>query len=296
MSATEAWTVGRLLSWTTDFLKKSGSTSPRLDAEVLLSEAKNCERIELYTAFAEEPTEEVRTAFRELVRRRAEGTPVAYLVGHKEFYSLPFDVNPDVLIPRPETEHLVVEALDRAKQLRASDPSRLLRVVDVGTGSGIIAICLAKHLANCQVVGLDCSQAALEVARRNAEKHAVDGLIQWVQSDLLKAVVDQPPFDLVLSNPPYISEAEFAKLPRSIREQEPKQALLGGPVGNEIIARLLVDAAQLTVPSGYLIFELSPMLAGSLEALIDHGVWGPQHVTKDFANLSRVVTLQRLSS
>ena len=118
MNATDTWTIGRLLTWTTEFLKKNGSSSPRLDCEVLLAHARQCQRIELYTAFAEDPGEEVRAAFREMVRRRAEGTPVAYLVGYKEFYSERFEVNPDVLIPRPETEHLIVEALDRARQIQ----------------------------------------------------------------------------------------------------------------------------------------------------------------------------------
>ncbi len=124
MSTAEAWTIGRLLTWTAEYLKKYGSTSPRLDAEVLLAEARGCSRIELYTAFAEEPSEEVRASFKEMVRRRAEGSPVAYLVGRKEFYSLAFEINPDVLIPRPETEHLVAEAVDRAKQLTGQAPSQ----------------------------------------------------------------------------------------------------------------------------------------------------------------------------
>ncbi len=124
MSTAEAWTIGRLLTWTAEYLKKYGSTSPRLDAEVLLAEARGCTRIDLYTAFAEEPSEQVRTSFKEMVRRRAEGTPVAYLVGRKEFYSLPFEINPDVLIPRPETEHLVAEAVDRAKQLTGQAPNQ----------------------------------------------------------------------------------------------------------------------------------------------------------------------------
>ncbi|MEE9603293.1 MAG: HemK/PrmC family methyltransferase, partial [Thermoguttaceae bacterium] len=190
----EVWTVGRLLSWTADYLKGTGSDTSRLDAEVLLAESLGCRRIELYTSFHNEPDESVRTAFRELVRRRAAGTPVAYLVGHREFYSLDFRVTPDVLIPRPETELLVVTLLDLAKQrdsvnLQASgNPKASVnppRIADVGTGSGIIAVCAAKHLPDARVTALDVSQPALEVARGNAIDHGVADSIEWVHSDLL---------------------------------------------------------------------------------------------------------------
>lgn len=138
----DPWTVLRLLEWTTAYFKKRGFDSPRLDAEVLLAEARGCSRIELYTAFNSEPDDAVREAYRELVRRRGEGQPVAYLVGHKEFYSIEMRVSEAVLIPRPETEHLVIEVLDRIKDLRAkrSNDGAKFRIVDVGTGSGAIAV------------------------------------------------------------------------------------------------------------------------------------------------------------
>ncbi len=212
MSTTETWTIGKLLTWTTDYLKKGGSASPRLDAEVLLAHACGRQRIELYTAFDhQEPTEESRIAFRELVRRRNEGTPVAYLVGYKEFYSMQFEVNPDVLIPRPETEHLVVAALDRAKELG----SKTLRFVDVGTGSGAIAVSVAKQLKNCHMTAVDQSPAALAVARRNAEKHQLgEDRITFLESDLLAAIPADETFDLVLSNPPYVSNPSLSNCRR----------------------------------------------------------------------------------
>ncbi len=294
MSTAEAWTVGRLLTWTTEYLKKNGSTSPRLDAEVLLANARNCERIELYTAFAEEPSEEVRTAFREMVRRRAEGTPVAYLVGHKEFYSMAFEVNQDVLIPRPETEHLVVEALDRAKQLHKREPDRALRIVDVGTGSGIIAVSLAKHLPNCKILATDSSPAALVVAQRNADRHRVLELLEFVQSDLLIDVAEQARFDLILSNPPYISQDEYEKLARCVRDHEPRGALVSGPKGTEIIERLITQATDRILPGGFLIVEISPMIAVAVESLVDRRDWAAPQFIKDLAGLTRVMTAQRL--
>ena len=236
MSTTDTWTVGRLLTWTTEFLKKNGAQSPRLDAEVLLAHARECKRIELYTAFEQEPSDEQRTAFREMVKRRAEGTPVAYLVGYKEFYSATFEVNPDVLIPRPETEHLVVEALDRAKQFSTPE----LHIADVGTGSGIIAVTLAKQLPQSRVTAIDISPAALDIARRNAERHGIaDSQLRLEQGDLLSGCEPVPQFELILSNPPYVSESEYASLEKSVREFEPKQALVAGPQGSELIIKLM---------------------------------------------------------
>ncbi len=289
MSTTETWTIGKLLTWTTDYLKKGGSTSPRLDAEVLLAHACGCQRIELYTTFDQEPAEQAKVAFRELVRRRNEGTPVAYLVGYKEFYSMQFEVNPDVLIPRPETEHLVVAALDRAKEL-GSQP---LNIVDVGTGSGAIAVTIAKHLKNCHMTAIDKSPTALAVARRNAEKHQLgEDRITFLESDLLAALPADAKFDLVLSNPPYVSQAEFEQLPSTVRKFEPHMALVSGPDGSEVITRLLVEAQAKLNPRGYCIFEFSPMLNQRLAAFVGTG-WDPPLVTKDLAGLARIVTLRK---
>jgi len=170
MSQPEVWTVGRLLGWTIDYLKRHRSDSPRLDAEVLLAEALGCQRIALYTAYDSVPPDDARTAFRDLVRRRAEGMPVAYLVGRREFYSLTFRVTRDVLIPRPETEFLVIALLDLARQRPAGQP---VTICDVGTGSGIVAVCAAKHLPHSRVTATDKSPAALAVARENAATHGV---------------------------------------------------------------------------------------------------------------------------
>src|SRR6478609_7342153 len=157
----EPWTIGRLLSWTVEYLGKHGADNPRLDSEVLLAEARGCKRIDLYTAYGEPATDEIRTAFRELVRRRAEGTPVAYLVGRREFYSLDFQMNPDVLIPRPETELLVVALLDQVKKHPACET--IVQIADVGTGSGILAVCAAKYVSNAHITAIDISPAALAV-------------------------------------------------------------------------------------------------------------------------------------
>src|SRR5262245_51925937 len=170
----ESWTVLRLLTWTTDYLKSHGSESPRLDAEVLLAHARGCERIMLYAAFDEVVSEDIRTRFRESVKKRAEGTPVAYLVGKREFYSLSFLVTPDVLIPRPETEFVVVAALDALKAANSE-----MYVADVGTGSGCIAVSIAKHAPQSRVTAIDISPAALNIAEENAAAHRVADRIEF---------------------------------------------------------------------------------------------------------------------
>ncbi len=291
MTETEAWTIGRLLKWTTDFLKQKDSTSPRLDAEVLLATARGCERIELYTAFDEEPPEAIRTKFRELVRRRADGEPVAYLVGHREFYSLSFKITRDVLIPRPETELLVVALLDAAKGLSAGKPS--LSIADVGTGSGIVAVCAAKNLPKCRVTAIDISSKALDVARLNAETHGVGDRVELIESDLFAAVGDRR-FDLIASNPPYISESEMRELRREVSGYEPHLALCGGPTGTEIIQRLVPAAAERLVPGGSLLLEVSPMIEQRIHAIINaHGGFESLRTLKDLAGLARVVVAKR---
>jgi release factor glutamine methyltransferase len=283
----DEWTLGRLLAWTTDYLKQHGSESPRLDAEILLAEARGCQRIELYTAFDEPADEATRERFRELVRRRAEGTPVAYLVGHKEFYSLSFRVTPDVLIPRPETELLVVRLLDLAK--RGGTATAPVKIADVGTGSGIIAVCAARGLSDALVTAIDTSEAALAVARENASRHGVAERIEWFQSDLFAAVPADRRFDFIASNPPYVSSAEFAKLPATARDFEPRQALEAGPRGTAIIERLIPAAAERLNPGGWLLMEISPMIETDVRKLESESALEVHPTIKDLAGLPRVM-------
>jgi release factor glutamine methyltransferase len=286
--STDSWTIGRLLKWTTDFLKQRGAESPRLDAEVLLAHARGCERIQLYTSFEEEASETLRTEFRALVKRRADGAPVAYLVGKREFYSLSFDVTPDVLIPRPETEDLVLELVDRAKELGAKSP---LDIADVGTGSGIIAICAAKQLPSARVVAIDISPQALAVAKRNAARHGVTDRVEFIESDLFTNVPPARRFQLIASNPPYVSEAELAKLAPDVRDHEPRLALAAGATGTDVIERIIPQAAERLLPGGRLMIEISPMIQGSVIALFENsGRFDPPATIKDSAGHTRIVT------
>ncbi len=261
----DPWTVLRLLEWTTEFFRKRGSESPRLDAEILLAHARGSSRIELYTAFDQVPGDEQRVAFREMVRRRAEGMPVAQLVGYREFYSIEFRVDENVLIPRPETEHLVVEALDCVKKLDVQ--GRPIQIADIGTGSGAIAISLAKNLKNVKITAVDQSPAALKIARWNAEKLEVESVVDFVESDLFAEIDPGLKFDVICSNPPYVSEAEYAELSPTVRDFEPKMALVSGKTGCEHIQRLLREAPGRLQDGGRLILELSPMIAERCEQL-----------------------------
>ena len=304
-SGGEVWTVRRLLEWTTGHLRSAGSESPRLDAEILLAEAMGCPRISLYTRFSEPASETVRATFRELVKRRAQQTPVAYLVGRREFFSLDFFVSSAVLIPRPDTEFLVMALLDEVrsrfpepvvepsleplekpsdstdtgpvavvkktnvsrKSVESAVPS--FAILDVGTGSGILAICAAKYLPKATVTAVDLSADALDVARRNAEKHGVADRITFMESDLTAALPAAQRFDFVLSNPPYVTQLEWESLMPEVRDHEPRLALVGGEDGMAVYERLLLEIPLRLNPGGVCFLETSPMLAPTLESRID---------------------------
>jgi release factor glutamine methyltransferase len=246
----EDWTIGRLLDWTASFLKQKGSESPRLDTEVLLAHALGCRRIDLYTRFEEPAPDEGRQRFKDLIRQRLEGCPVAYLVGRKEFFSLELEVNRDVLIPRPDTECVVVECLRLAKPLPAPD------ILDIGTGSGNIAIAVAHQHKGARLTAVDVSAAALAVASRNAAKHKLSQPIRFLQGDLFALLPAEERFDFILSNPPYIAREDLPELPVGVRDYEPRQALDGGPGGYAVFRCLVEQARNWLRPGGYLIVEI----------------------------------------
>jgi release factor glutamine methyltransferase len=217
---------------------------------------------------------------------------VAYLVGRREFYSLSFRVTPDVLIPRPETEFLVIRLLDLAQ--RQSPAAGPWSIADVGTGSGIIAICAAKRLENSRVTAVDLSPAALRVAQANAADHGTAERIEFLESDLLGAVAAERHFDFIVSNPPYIAEGEMAGLARDVRDYEPHLALVAGPRGTEIIERLIGQAADRLVPGGWLLMEISPQLDAAVRSMLAGDDRYELHPTiKDLAGLPRVIQARR---
>ncbi len=250
MSTTQTWTVGGLLDWTARYLLEKGSEFPRLDAEVLLAHTLGCKRIQLYTRHDEPADDAARGQFRELIRQRVEGCPVAYLVGKKEFFGLEFEVGPSVLIPRPDSEHVVMECLARAKPLPAP------RILDIGVGSGNLAVAVAHRHKGAQVTAVDVSADALAVAGRNAAKHGVADRLWFLHGDLFGPILAGERFDFVLSNPPYIAHEDMAKLPVGVREYEPHTALEGGLDGFTVFERLVAGAKDFLAPGGYLIVEI----------------------------------------
>lgn len=286
--AGDAWTVRRILDWTIPHLKSHGSESPRLDAEILLAHARGCPRIQLYTNYDEPLTDTQRAVMRDLVKRRATAEPVAYLVGHREFFGLDFQVTKDVLIPRPDTERLIVEAIELLK------PQAAPRVLDVGTGSGCIAISLAVNCPNAEVTAIDLSESALGIARQNAEKHEVSSRIRFLQGDLFAPLSADEPFDLIASNPPYIASAEIETLSADVRLHEPRSALDGGPDGLDVIRRLVADAPQHLAPQGKLLIEISGEQADAVTQLLAaNGHYDDIAVLKDLAKQPRVVRAAR---
>ena len=285
----ERWTVGRLLTWTADFLKRRGAESPRLDAEVLLADVLGWERVQLYTHFEEDVGVRSRGAFRDLIRRRAEGMPVAYLVGRKEFYSLPLRVSPAVLIPRPDSEYVVVEFLSLTKGLDAP------HAVDVGTGSGNLALACCHQHKSARFVAIDLSPEALAVADANAKALGLSDRVEFRQGNRLEPVASEGRFDVILSNPPYIPTAIIPTLEPGVRLYEPHQALDGGEDGLRMVAPLIEESVPLLKPGGHLILEIGSDQEVPVRSLI---AAQPQlklvPTVRDHANHPRVVRATRI--
>lgn len=288
MSKAESWTILDTLRWTTGYLEGKGVPTPRLDAEVLLAWSLGVDRVRLYLDFERPLCPPELARYRELVRRRAKREPVAYIRGFKEFWSLEFDVTPAVLIPRPETEVLVEEALKLARALSPKRPAAL-RVADVGTGSGAVAVVLAREL-NQPVLATDASPEALEVARRNAHKHKAE--VEFIRGDLLAPFADHS-LDLVVSNPPYVPRAEVLHPAVPELGFEPRGALEGGEDGLDALRRLASDAPRVLASGGWLVLEVGAGQATDTARLLEAaGLRGVARVS-DLAGIERVVKGRR---
>jgi release factor glutamine methyltransferase len=284
----KVWTIRALLAWTIDFLKSKGNDDARREAEILLAHVLGCKRVDLFVRYEEQPSEAERTKFRELIQRRVAGWPVAYLVGLRGFYLLDFEVNPAVLIPRPDTETLVLEALKRLKPLSAPE------VLDIGTGSGCIAISLAHQKKDARVTATDVSPDALDVAKRNAAKHTVADRITFLQGDLFAPLPPGSTFDLIASNPPYIAQGEFPSLAPDVRDHEPRLALDGGPDGLAFYRRIAKDAPAFLKPGGSILLEVGYTQGAAVRGLLAERPElevGP--TLKDVGGHPRVVTAKK---
>lgn len=244
------------MDWTAKWFREKQVEGGRLAAELLLARALNCRKIDLYTRYDSEPSEDQRRAFRELVRQAGDHTPIAYLLGSREFFSLEFQVGPAVLIPRPETEALAQRMIDLCRSTR----ERRWRILDLGTGSGCVAVAVAKYAPNAVLVASDISEEALAVARANIEHHGLSDRIRTVVADGFAMPAEYIPeggFDAVVSNPPYISEAVYANLPPNIRDHEPRVALVPPcSDGLEMYRRFASEAPAVLAPGGRLLAEI----------------------------------------
>jgi release factor glutamine methyltransferase len=291
-------------------LRAADVPSFTLAAELLLLHVLGRDRTWLYAHPEEEVADGNAQRFFGLIARRAAGEPTQYLTGKQEFWGLEFEVTPDVLIPRPETEHVIEVALDRLalREVREGRPQTTsgkgLQIADIGTGSGCIAVALAKELPGATIYAVDISLAALEVACRNSINHGFLERISFLESNLLdvfSAAVPQPGheplrFDLIVSNPPYVGRCELNALAREVREHEPESALYGGEEGYELYADLITQAAALLKPGGILVLELGHDTLPAVRPLLDAAAWTNVGVTKDLAGIPRVLAAEKLET
>jgi release factor glutamine methyltransferase len=250
--AQTVWTILALIRWADERFKKEGLATPRLDAEVLLAETLGMERVGLYTHFDQPLKPDELARFKKLILRRLRREPIAYILGKREFWSLPFKVTPDVLIPRPETEILVSETLKTQVHL----DGKALRILEIGTGSGAISIALAKGLPIARVVATDLSAKALSVAEENALQNEVREQIHFLQGDLFQPLQKGERFDLVITNPPYIPREQFPSLMPEVRDFEPRIALDGGMDGLDFFQRALPLVEKFLNPGGWFLAEM----------------------------------------
>ena len=276
------WAVLDVLRWTTAHFEKHGVASARLDAELLAAHAFGMSRIELYAHFDRPLAAAELASYRELVSRRLAGQSVAYLLGHKEFWSLDLLVDPRVLVPRPDSETLIEEALDRL-----AGPGAGLRIADVGTGSGALALALAKERPEAQVFATDISPDALAVARANAERLSLT--VTFLEGDLDQPLVSAGRFDLIVANLPYIPSADIDGLAADVRS-EPRLALDGGADGLALVRRLVATAPELLQPEGCLALEVGAGQASAVEELLGVTGFAGVRSRRDLAGIERVVS------
>jgi release factor glutamine methyltransferase len=281
-------TVWTALSRAGDEFRAAGVDAPRLTAEVLLAHVLGWERARIIAHLHDPLAAAAREQFRVLARRRAAGEPLQYLTGQQEFYGHSFRVTPAVLIPRPETEILVEKALALTRRGRGP-----VHFVDVGTGSGCIAIAVAHELPAATGRATDISAGALAVARENAQRLGVQGRIEFVRSDLLSCFPPRPMFDLILSNPPYVARADLAGLPGLVRDHEPHTALLGGETGLETCHRLIRQAAARLAAPGHLLLEVGDGQARDVATLIRQAGLVPDEIVEDLQGIPRCIVARK---
>ncbi|MGB7602224.1 MAG: peptide chain release factor N(5)-glutamine methyltransferase [Candidatus Sulfotelmatobacter sp.] len=269
--------------------------SPRMNAETLLMFTLSCDRAYLYAHSERELTADEISRYEIALSERIRGVPAQYITGHQEFWGMDLIVAPAVLIPRPETEHVIETVLDLANARRNSGPPERrqnVRIIDVGTGSGCIALALAHELQQAEIHAADISSAALEIAHLNAVRHQLDGRIHFREADLLMGFEDSF-FDFIVSNPPYVGVSEEDEVQLEVRRFEPRNAVFAGPTGLEIIARLIPQAHGALRTGGWLVMEISGTIVKTVKQLL-YG-WAEVRVATDLQGIPRVVAARKVS-
>lgn len=286
MPSAQPWTVARLIKWAAEYLGGKGCSSPRLDGELLLARSLGVRRLDLYLEYHKPLKTDELAAFKELIKRRAGGEPVAYILGRKGFCKLDLAVCPATLIPRPETEHLVEAALERL------DRDSTQRVLEMGTGAGGVIISLAQDRPSIAATATDISGPTLDQARANAAECGLAERIEFLEGDLFEPLSDRT-FDLILMNPPYIAESEYPALAPEITCYEPALALLAGDDGLDVIRRLVAQGPDHLAPGGWLLFEIGSGQGEAVRELLAQGPYAEIRVLPDLAGLDRVALARK---
>ena len=285
------WTILKILRWTTEFLGERGIDSPRVDAEVLLSEALGLPRIQLYAQFDRPLLDAELGSYRQMIKRRATGEPVAYIVGYRGFWSITLKTDPRALIPRPDTETLVEAAL---KLLPEADDGTRLRVADIGTGTGAIALALASERPDLDLAATDVSAETLELAKENAQTLDLGERVSFFCGDLLAALpAEWHSLDMLLSNPPYIGTSEREEIMRDVRDFEPADALFSGDDGLDILRRLIPASFDVLKPGAPLLLEIGYRQGTAVTGLLEDAGFEEIAVLPDLAGRDRVARARR---
>ena len=280
-------TLREILTSAVSRLTAANTPSPRMNAELLLMFTLECDRAYLHAHPERELNAVEQAQYEEALAERARGVPAQYITGHQEFWGMDLIVTPAVLIPRPETEHLVETVLRLASAGEGGRPTSTLRMVDVGTGSGCIALALAKELPRAEIHATDISSAALEIARANAARHQLESRVQFHETDLLQGF-EPNAFDFVVSNPPYVGESEEDQVQIEVRKFEPRQAVFAGATGLEVSALLIPQARSVLKPGGWLVMEISGTIAEGVRGLL--AGWNDVQITNDLQGIPRVIS------
>ena len=287
--------IAHALEWAVNRLRQQGIESPRLDAEVLLAHSISSDRVSIYRDASAALDKDCQAQFRNYIARRAGREPVAYITGIKEFRSLAFRISSDVLIPRPETETIIDVMIQlHYKLMKKKTP---LRILEVGTGSGIIAVSLAKELDDIWISATDIASGIVEIARANAQLNRLDHKICFLVGDLLKPLISRDEanqFDCILSNPPYLSDEEWNNAPPEIKTYEPERALRSGADGLSFYRDIVPEAGRLLRKNGYLLLEIGQGQAAPVSHLIgETGIFGPVSKAADLSGIARVIMAQK---